>query len=157
MGAARWVRLSLALALAVGGGSVQSDEVYRWKDSKGQVHFGDRPDANGSHGAKKVVVPRPNLAKGLERPPPTAPAGSDPGASGGEAATPAVPPVAAERPPAQPAAKRGFAAQRQDSCQAKWAAFWDSAACFGACGKTSGLVRNNAGCEHCSEQPMPGC
>lgn len=155
MGAARWVRLSLALALAIGGGSVQSDEVYRWKDSQGRVRFGDRPDATGSQGAKRVVVPRPNLAKGLE-PPPTAPVGS--GSSGGETLTPpAALPVAVERPLAKPAAKRGFAAQRQDSCQAKWAAFWDSAACFGACGKTSGLVRNNAGCEHCSEQPMPGC
>ncbi|MBL0919626.1 MAG: DUF4124 domain-containing protein [Hydrogenophaga sp.] len=158
MGVARWVHLLLAMALATGASGALS-EVYRWKDSNGQVHFGDRPDAAESQGAKKLVVPRPNLAKGLERTPPTAPVGSTTNESGGETPKSAVLPDAAEKPAPGPAPKRGFAAQRQDSCQAKWAAFWASAECFGSCGRTTGRygIRNNAGCEHCVETSRPGC
>ncbi|NIM40106.1 MAG: DUF4124 domain-containing protein [Hydrogenophaga sp.] len=59
MGVARRVRLLLAIALVLAGSGVQS-EVYRWTDSQGRVHFGDRPDAAAAQGAKKVLVPRPN-------------------------------------------------------------------------------------------------
>lgn len=157
MGAVRWVHLMLTMALVWGGGVAQA-EVYRWKDSNGQIHFGDRPDPT-SQGAKKVVVPRPNLAKGLEITPPTASAGTTKAASDGETDTSTTPSPAAEGPKPEPTPKRGIAAQRQNSCQAKWAAFEASAACFGACGKNNGggKTRNNAGCERCDETPMPNC
>ena len=157
MKAAHWVTLLLSLAFAWSGGAAHA-EVYRWKDSKGQVHFGDRPDPS-SPGAKKVVVPRPNLAKGLEIPPPTTSTGSTKADPDDETTKATVPAETVEKPKPVPLPKRGFAAQRQDSCQAKWAAFDASAACFGACGKSigGGRTRNNAGCEHCDEAPMPNC
>jgi len=142
---------SLVMALVVGG-SVAHAEVYRWKDSSGQVHFGDRPDAT-SRGVQKVVVPRPNLAEGFEVTPPTtsaSPTQAQPIPSG-------VPEAVVPKP--EPVPKLGVAARRKDSCKAKWAAFEASAACFGACGKNNGggKTRNNAGCEHCDEAPMPNC
>ncbi|RFP77197.1 DUF4124 domain-containing protein [Hydrogenophaga borbori] len=158
MGAVRWIHLMLTMALALAwGGGIAQAQVYRWKDSNGQIHFGDRPDPE--RGAKKVVVPRPNLAKGLEVTAPTASAGATHAASDGETDTSTVPAQAAPRPPPEPMPQRGVAAQRHNSCQAKWAAFEASAACFGACGRNNGAerTRNNAGCEHCAETPMPNC
>lgn len=157
MRAVRWFHFVPAIALVLGG-SVAHAEVYRWKDSNGQVHFGDRPDPI-SQGAKKVVVPRPNLAKSLEVAPKPASAGTTKAKSDGDTGPSTILPEAAERPKPEPTPKLGIAAQRKDSCQAKWAAYEASAACFGACGKSNGggRTRNNAGCEHCAEAPRPNC
>lgn len=158
MRAARWVRLLLTIALVLAGGVAHS-EVYRWTDSNGRVHFGDRPDASAAQGAKKVLVPRPNLADGFEATPPATSPGSPPVDSGDDTTAPAVPSEAAEIPQPEPAPKRGVAAQRQDSCQAKWAAFRASTECFATCGKHIGRSgrRNNAGCVQCEDMPMPRC
>ncbi|TMU70761.1 MULTISPECIES: DUF4124 domain-containing protein [Hydrogenophaga] len=158
MGTARWVRLLPAIALVLAGSGAYS-EVYRWTDSNGQVHFGDRPDASAAQGAKKVRVPRTNLADGFEATPPATSPGSTPDGSGDDTTAPAVPSEAAEIPKPEPAPKRGVAAQRQDSCQAKWAAFRASTECFATCGKHIGRSgrRNNAGCVQCDDMPMPRC
>lgn len=150
MSAARWACFSLAAALAFGSGSsALGDEVYRWKDSSGKVHFGDRPpDATDPQAVKKVAVPSPNLAAGFkDTPADTADAPGKPKPEA-EISAPALP---------KPIPKRGVAAQSKDSCEAKVAAFRASHACFAACGRPSGRARNNAGCEHCEEQPMPNC
>jgi len=153
----RWLQVVSAIAL-VWGGSIAHAEVYRWKDSNGQVHFGDRPDP-ASQGAKKIVVPRPNLAKSLEVAPKPTPVGTTKAKSDVDTGTSTIPPETAESPKPGPAPKLGIAAQRKDSCQAKWAAYESSAACFGACGKNNGggKTRNNAGCEHCAEASRPNC
>lgn len=151
MRSVRWFHLVLAIALVMGG-SLAHAEVYRWKDSNGQVHFGDRPDPT-LQGAKKVVVPSTNLAKSLEVVPKPTSAGTTRAGADATTGTSTTPPPVAERP------KLGIAAQRKDSCQAKWAAYEASAACFGACGSSNGMgrTRNNAGCEHCGEAPRPNC
>lgn len=158
MGAARWVCFSLAIALAFASSGALS-EVYRWKDSNGKVHFGDRPDSTDPQVVKEVIVPSPNLATGLKGMPPTTVGGKPKAVAGEEPTVPAAPVGAAEgsRPKAAP--KRGIAEQSKDSCQARVAAFRASRACFGACGSTNGRfgTRNNAGCEHCVEQPTPNC
>lgn len=158
MCASRWVCFSLAMALASGSSGALS-EVYRWKDSSGKVHFGDRPDSTDPRVVKEVAVPSPNLATGFKGMPPTTAGGQTKAVADGETTTPAAPVRAAEGFKPQSAPKRGTAAQGKDSCQAKVAAFRASRACFGACGSTNGRfgTRNNAGCEHCVEQPMPNC
>jgi len=158
MGAARWVCFSFVLAMVFGSSSALS-EVYRWKDSNGKVHFGDRPDSTDPKVVKEVVVPSPNLAAGFKGAPPTTASGQTKAASGEETTVPAAPVETAEGSKPKPAPKRGLAAQSKDSCQAKVAAFRASRECFGACGSTNGRfgTRNNAGCEHCVEQPMPNC
>lgn len=158
MGAARWVCFSFVVAMAFGTGGALA-EVYRWKDSSGKVHFGDRPDSTDPKVVKEVVVPRPNLAEGFKGAPPTTADGPPKAVSRDEIAVPADPLATADAPKPKPAPKRGLAAQSKDSCQAKVAAFVASRECFGACGSTNGRfgTRNNAGCEHCVEQPRPNC
>lgn len=158
MGAAHWVCFSLAIALVFGSGSALS-EVYRWTDSSGKVHFGDRPDSTDPKVVKEVVVPSPNLATGLKGMPPTTAGGPTKPAPKGDATTPAAPVKTAESAKPTSVPQRGVAVQSKDSCQAKVAAFRASVACFGACGKTNSSfgTRNNAGCEQCVEQPMPNC
>ncbi|WP_419472299.1 DUF4124 domain-containing protein [Hydrogenophaga sp.] len=157
MGAARWVCFSLVVALAFGSGGAVA-EVYRWKDSSGKVHFGDRPNSTDPKVVKAVVVPRPNLAEGFKGAPPTTAGGQTKAVSGQETNAPADPLATAGAPKPKPTPKRGLAAQSKDSCQAKVAAYLASTECFGACGSTNGsLGRNNAGCEHCVEQPTPNC
>jgi hypothetical protein len=159
MGAARWVCFAFVVAMAFGTGAALA-EVYRWKDSSGKVHFGDRPDSTDPKVVKEVLVPRPNLAEGFKGAPPTPAGGQTKAVSGDENTAPADPEITAEtpKPKPKPTPKRGLAAQSKDSCQAKVAAYVASRQCFGACGSTNGsLGRNNAGCEHCVEQPMPNC
>lgn len=144
------LNLASVLIMAAGlGNAAAQTEVYRWKDSNGRVHFGDRPDAGDSRDARRVVVPAPNLADGVKVRPPA-----------GNAAV--APPVITPNPPTRPAmastGPRGVAAQQQDSCKAQWAAYNDSAACYGGCGGTrQGGTRNNAACSHCADTPMPSC
>jgi hypothetical protein len=132
--------------------------VYRWKDSNGKVHFGDRPNSTDPKVVKEVLVPSPNLAKGFKGTPSTTSAGPTTAVSGDENTTPAVPLESAESAKPIPAPKRGFAAQSQESCKAKKAAYTASRACFVACGRPIfGRGHDNTGCEHCDDQPMPNC
>lgn len=147
------LNLASVLIMAAGPGNAAAQtEVYRWKDSNGRVHFGDRPDAGDARDARRVAVPAPNLAEGLK---------ARPAASTAEAA-PAVVPPKPPNPPTRPAtvntAPRGVAAQQQDSCKAQWATYDESAACYRSCGTNSrGGARNNAACSHCTDTPMPSC
>lgn len=157
MGAARWVYFSLAVSLLFGCGGALA-EVYRWKDSSGKVHFGDRPNSTDPQVVKEVVVPSPNLAKGFKGTPSTTSVGPTKATSVDETTTPAVPLEAAEGSRPKPAPKVGFAAQSQDSCKAQKAAYTASRACFVACGRP--IFRrgqDNTGCEYCDDQPMPNC
>jgi len=149
MGVARWVHFSLVVALVFGSGGALS-EVYRWKDSSGKVHFGDRPDSTDPQIVKEIVLPSPNLAKGFKGTPSAAPAGPAK-AVANDVPTPGSDDASKTTP------QRGLARQGKDSCQARAAAFQASAACFDTCGRSVRTRRNNAGCEHCGEQPMPHC
>lgn len=141
---------SVLIAASGLGNAAAQTEVYRWKDSNGSVHFGDRPDAGDSRDARRVMVPAPNLAEGLK---------ARPAASTAKVA----PPVVTPNPPTLPAtastAPRGVSAQQQDSCKALWAAYKDSAACYMGCSTSNGRNRgrNITSCNHCTDTPMPGC
>lgn len=149
-----WIALALTLGL---GCSSAFSEVYRWTDSKGRVHFGDRPDAADPQAAQKVVVPRANLVPGFKGTAAAPPAGPTDAVTGGETTVPANPSGAAASAKPKPT-PRGFAAQSKHSCEAKVAAYRASKACFDACGRNNGNEnRNNAGCGHCEDQPMPSC
>ncbi len=132
MDVTRWICLTLALVLGTG---TAYSEVYRWKDSNGVVHFGDRPHSTDPRVAKEVVVPRTNLTQGFKDTP-TATAGKPAKVGSGiETNVPANPSTMVEGAKPKPAPQRGFAAQSQESCQAKKAAYRVSRACFVACGR----------------------
>jgi hypothetical protein len=158
MSSFRWVFLTQALALLLGSGGNALSEVYRWKDSNGVVHFGDQPVSTNPERVKQVIVPGPNLAKAFEaktNTPVADPAVPD---MEGETDVPANP-LGAVGSAQNPASRLSGAARSKDSCQAKVAAYKASKACFDSCGRPNGNMngRNNAGCEHCVDQPMPNC
>jgi hypothetical protein len=160
MRAASWIFLALALSLAIGSAGDALSEVYRWKDSKGVVHFGDRPISTDPRVVKEVVVPRPNLADAFKpqpTEPPVGPVESQPESSGNN--PPTDPSLAQDSNQKPKQLEKGVAAQDEASCEAKLAAYQASLACFDACGTFNGSFsgRNNAGCEHCNEQTRPRC
>lgn len=158
MGAIHWAVGACFLLGAVAPGSVFA-EVYRWTDSNGRVHFGDRPHSTDPKVVKDMVVPRPNLAEGFKGSPAAAPAGPTDAGAIADNKSPAAPTPAASSPQINASPKRGFAEQGKASCQAKVAAYRASKACFDECGRQNGRLsgRNNAGCEHCVDLPMPNC
>lgn len=151
-------KVLLALLAAVVSGSVLA-EVYRWADSNGTVHFGDRPHSTDPKVVKEVAVPRPNLVEGFKGSTAAAISGQTDADAIGDNATPAAPMPAASGPRVNALPKRGFAEQSKASCQAKVTAYRASKACFDECGRQNGNMsgRNNAGCEHCVDLPMPNC
>lgn len=148
MRASPWIYLTLALSLvAFGGASDALAEVYRWKDSKGVVHFGDRPVSTDPRVVQEVAVPKPNLANAFK---------PDPNAvTAVESPPPAPNPVNASQPPTE---DLGIAAKSRTSCEAKVAAYKASKVCFARCSKANAQGgTNTAACGHCTEQTMPQC
>lgn len=135
----------LTLLLLIGGAATAQAEVYRWKDSKGKVHFGDQTDLREQEAVKEEVIPRPNVVRAFK---------ASPTAALPEPATPSTGGMTVI-----PNRQLGIVAQQQSSCQAKLAAFQASRACFDACSRPigRGRGRNITGCEHCVDQPMPHC
>lgn len=78
---------ALGLALACIAGSASAQQVYRWKDANGVIHFSQLPPANGVHYTKVHLIGEPEVS--------SHPAPSDPGnnraAPTAEATTRAVP------------------------------------------------------------------
>ncbi len=149
MRVSRWIYLTLALSLVFGSASDALAEVYSWKDSKGVVHFGDRPVSTDPTVVKEVVVPKPNLANAFKPDPKTLQAGETP-------TPPDLSEVSGGAP--QPPPNRGAAAKSKASCEAKVAAYQESKACFADCAKPNRFSgTNTAACGHCVEQPMPQC
>ena len=138
-----WFTFALTMALV---SSNAMSEVYRWTDSQGKVHFGDRHDQVNPQTVQEVVVPRPNVVSGFKGSP--AAPDSAPSSSPDTATVPA--------PKSGP---RGVAATAKQSCKEKVEAYRASKACFDTCGKQNGNLngRNNAGCEQCVDLPMPNC
>jgi Domain of unknown function (DUF4124) len=158
MGAVHWAVGACVFLGVVAPGSVLA-EVYRWTDSNGRVHFGDRPHSTDPKAVKEVAVPRPNLVEGFKGPPAATPSGPTDADAIGDNRTPAAPTPAAPAPKVNAPPKRGFAEQSKASCQAKVTAYRASKTCFDECGRQNGNMsgRNNAGCEHCVDLPMPNC
>lgn len=137
--------LAFTLAAAVAGGAHAVD-VYRWKDSQGMVHYGDRPAAGASATRVSVRADEPDpddvvraqqrLADARDRPP------DDATESAG------TPPPAAPRPRTPP---------DTGSCAYKWRLYMQSQGCFDqhrvAGGK--GVTRNGA--RVCPQVVQPDC
>ncbi|MES9969064.1 MAG: glutaredoxin family protein [Candidatus Thiodiazotropha sp.] len=49
---------SVCLLISLAGGSVMADAIYKWRDAKGKVHFGDRPPVTEE---STPVTVKPNL------------------------------------------------------------------------------------------------
>jgi hypothetical protein len=155
-----WISFTFALVGVLTAATQAHSEVYRWKDSQGKVHFSDQPISTDPGVVREVVVPSPNVANAFKPRPNNAartaevPVDAGVSSDSGDSAKPQD----ALRP-------RGVAANSQESCRQKRAAYEASRACFDACGSNNGTDlwggrnsgRNNAGCEHCGEQPMPHC
>lgn len=58
--------MTLALALVFGNSSNAFAEVYRWKDSNGQVHFSDQPISTDPKVVTEVEVARPNVLQAFK-------------------------------------------------------------------------------------------
>jgi hypothetical protein len=158
-----WISLAFALVGVFTAATQAHSEVYRWKDDQGKVHFSDQPISTDLQVVKEVVVPSSNVVKAFKpKPKPAARAEKAPVDTGvSDDPSESDEPQGSLRP-------RGVAANSQESCRQKWAEYEASRACFDACGRNNGLDvwrdgrgggsgRNNAGCEHCDEQPMPPC
>ena len=85
------MRKTIALILAcLGCAMASADDVYRWVDSNGVVHYSDKPQAPND---KPVVLPHLQTYA-----PGAAPAGLAPASAGGGPAKPAAPAIAITSP-----------------------------------------------------------
>jgi hypothetical protein len=137
--------LAFALAAALAGGAHAVD-VYKWRDARGVVHYGDRPAAGASAARLSVREDEPDpddVARALRR---LAEARDHPQDDAPEA--PETPPAAAPRPKAPP---------DTGSCAYKWRLYMQSQGCFDqhrvAGGK--GVTRNGA--RVCPQIVQPDC
>lgn len=99
--------LAIGLSIACIAGSASAQQVYKWKDSTGVVHFSQTPPTNGAHYTKM------KLAGGPEMPPtsPAAPANASAAAEAGRD-VPAAPSRAAA-----PATQADTPSNRQKLCK----------------------------------------
>ena len=139
---------AIVLALLLAGASVHAAEVYRWKDEKGRVHYGDTVPEGRKSSARPVVVRDTTLtdsqkseaAARLER---------DRATLNETPASQALP----SSPPSVTAA--GSAPTPQLSkCEAAWTEFNDSYACFDPHRFGQGKVRPE-GYEKCKQVVRP--
>lgn len=131
------------LALCAGAHAV---DVWKWTDSKGVVHYGDRP-ASGT-AASTVSVPG-----GGDSPEEKAEAEASLEASREKLAEPVTPTSARRsRTRVQPAQRPA-----QSSCAAAWSQFDAAQACFDAHRVAGGKGVTGGGEVVCREVPQPSC
>jgi hypothetical protein len=154
----RSIFLTLWWVLLTTAGAAHA-EVYRWKDSAGVVHFGDRPTSTDPRAVQQVDVPPANVAEPFKARPAALPPAPASGNDGGDAKTQADNPAGPIDTANAPTRPLSGVAKRQASCAAQKSAFQASQACFAACGTDNGNLhgRNNARCGHCADLPTPHC
>jgi len=139
--------LAFALAAAALAGAAHAVDVYKWKDGKGVVHYGDRP-ASGASAARVSVrddQPDPDdVARAQQRLTET----QDRLQDDANADEPVPPPRALPRPAIKP---------DTGSCAYRWQLYMQSQGCFErnrvAGGK--GVTRNGA--RVCPQIVQPDC
>lgn len=136
---------AIVLALLLAGASVHAAEVYRWKDERGRVHYGDTVPEGRKSSAKAVVMRDTTLtdsqkgeaAARLER----------------DRATLKEAPAAQALPSSVSEAGRAPTPQLS-KCEAAWREFNDSYACFDPYRFGQGKVRPE-GYEKCKQVVRP--
>ena len=137
---------ALALPIAALCVSAHAVDVYKWTDSKGVVHYGDRPASGAA--ASTVSVPGGG------------------GSAEEQAAAEASLDAAREKitEPTSPVASHRYRARAQpvqqtaaSTCAAAWARYAAAQACFDAHRAAGGKGVNRIGMAVCTEMPQPGC
>ncbi len=136
---------ALALIAATLCGPANAVDVYKWKDSKGVVHYGDHPASGAA--ASTVSVPGGG--------------GSPEEQAAAEASLEADREKLGKidnsnpkrlRPRAQPVQKPG-----ESACAASWRQYDAAQACFDAHRVAGGKGVTDAGATSCREMPQPSC
>ncbi len=65
----------IGLSFACAAGPASGQQIYKWKDASGVVHFSQTPPANGTHYAKMTLTQEPEVSS---NPPPAASAQQQP-------------------------------------------------------------------------------
>ena len=137
--------LAAVLAAALLAGPAHAVDVYKWKDAKGGVHYGDRPPSDGAASTLEVPDDAPSPAEEaaasqrLER-------------ARAKLAEPA--PVDAPLPVARKAAAK---APASDDCEQSWRHFDASQACYQSHRAANGKGVSPAGMAQCRPMPQPTC
>jgi len=136
--------LALIAALALAG-AAHAVDVYKWTDSKGVVHYGDRP-ASGAAAATVNVQGGGNSPEEIEA-----------AQASLEAAREKLDePVPTERH--RYYASRGIRQKpAQGSCAAAWSQYDAAQACFNRHRVISGKGVTDSGTLACREMPQPSC
>jgi hypothetical protein len=137
----------LALALAAGlalDGSASAVDVYKWKDAKGVVHYGDRPASGAA--ASTLSVPDDALSPEDEQV-----AGERLAQARARLAEQAATdvPVAVAAPRRQQVVSSG--------CAEAWGRFDDAQSCFASHRAANGKGVSPAGLAACRPMPQPTC
>jgi hypothetical protein len=132
-------------AAAIGCGAAQAVDVYKWKDSQGRVHYGDRP-------ASGVDAATMSVPGGGDTPEEQAAAEASLEADRQrlqQRETPSRGDRSPYRRPVQPPAESG--------CAASWRRFDAAQACFIANRVAGGKGVSGDGVAGCRDVPQPGC
>jgi hypothetical protein len=136
---------ALALAAAALCATAQAVDVYKWTDSKGVVHYGDRP-------ASGVAASTVSVPGGGDSPEEQAAAEASLDAARNKLAQPADPDVTYYRSRARVARKPA-----DSSCAAAWSQYNAAQACFDANRAAGGKGVSGTGEIYCKELPQPTC
>ena len=58
----------IGLSLACIAGFASAQQIYKWKDANGVIHFSQTPPANGTHYAKMQLANQPEVSSGTSAP-----------------------------------------------------------------------------------------
>jgi hypothetical protein len=136
--------LALALVAAAAlAGPAHAVDVYKWTDSKGVVHYGDRPASGAA--ASTVRVPGGG--------------NSNADKAAAEASLDADREKLAEIDDEDAYGGRSGTVQRpvESSCAASWRRYDSAQACFNAHRVAGGKGVTGSGAVYCREVPQPGC
>ena len=136
----------ILLAAVAWSGAAGAVDVYKWKDGKGVVHYGDRRPAAGAS-AVVLRVPEDEVTEEDEE---AANLRLD------QAREKILEPTESDDFVAHPPEPRRKKA-RVLGCAESWQRYDDAAACFGANRVASGKGVTNYGAAVCKEVPQPTC
>jgi hypothetical protein len=138
--------LAFAFVAAVLAGGAHAVDVYKWKDSKGVVHYGDRPAAGASAATVSVRDDQPDpddVAKAQQRLSEAQDRLSDDVGND----VPVAPRRSYSRP--RPAA--------DTSCAATWQRYLSAQACFDSHRAANGKGVTGTGAAVCPQLAQPDC
>jgi len=133
------------IAAALGCGAAPAVDVYKWKDSKGVVHYGDRP-ASGAESATLRVPGGGNT--------PEEQAAAEASLEADRAQLQQTDDSRLDHPGSRPPAGQRPA---ESACAAAWRQYDAAQACFNANRVAGGKGVSGYGAAVCKEVPQPSC